>query len=59
MEFNCLKAAEPLRRDSFYLFQLSPQEFLVLIWSISEGWKAESILEPSSGFESETPAMEI
>ena len=26
-------------------FQLSPQEFLIFIWSISEGWKVELTLE--------------
>ena len=36
---------EPLRGGS-----LSFQKFLVLILSTSEGWKAESTLEPPSGF---------
>ena len=30
-----------------------------LILSTSEGWKAESILEPPSGFEHSTPWLEI
>ena len=31
-----------------YLLPLSPQKFLVLLWSTSEGWKAESTLNSSS-----------
>ena len=38
---------------------LSPQEVLVLIWSISEGWKAELALEPHNGFEPGTHWLEI
>ena len=34
-----------------FTFDQSPQEFLVLNLSTSEGWKAESTLEPSSGFD--------
>ena len=41
------------------LFTTSPQEFVVLILSNLEGWKAESILEPPSGFKLETPGTEI
>ena len=36
---------EPLRGGSL-LLPLSPQKFLVLTLSTSEGWKAESTLEP-------------
>ena len=32
-----------------YFLSLSPQEFLVLVWSTSEGWKAESTLELPRG----------
>ena len=38
---------------------LSSQKFLVLILSTSEGWKAESTLEPPSGFEHGTPGLGI
>ena len=31
--------------ETVYSVLLSPQEFLVLIWSTSEGWKAESMME--------------
>ena len=57
MGFNCLKATEALRGDSFLFTIQFPgfQEFLVLSWSSSEGWKAELTLEPRSGFEPETP----
>ena len=34
--------------ETVYFLQLSPQEFLVLIWSTLEEWKAESNLEPPS-----------
>ena len=37
--------------ETVYFLPLSPQEFLILIWSTSQGWKAESTLEPPSGFE--------
>ena len=40
-------------------FLLSSQKFLVLILSTSEGWKAESTLEPPNGFEHETPGLGI
>ena len=36
--------------EAVYFLQLSSQKFLVLILSTSEGWKAESTLEPPSGF---------
>ena len=32
--------------ETVYSVLVSPQEFLVLIWSTSEGWKAESMMEP-------------
>ena len=38
------------RRRQFTFYQ-SFQKFLGLIWSTSDGWKAESSLEPQSGFE--------
>ena len=38
---------------------LGLQKFLVLIWSTSKGWKAESTLEPSSGYEPKTPGLWI
>ena len=34
---------------------LSLQKFLVLIWSTSEGWKAESTLKPPSGIKTRNP----
>ena len=37
--------------EAVYFLLLSSQKFLVLILSTSEGWKAESTLEPPSGFE--------
>ena len=37
----------------------SPQIFLVLIWSTSEGWKAELTLDPTSGFELMNPRLGI
>ena len=61
MGFNCLKATEPLRGDSFLFTIKFPgfQEFLVLNWSSSERWKTELTLELPSGFQSGTPALEI
>ena len=50
MGFNCLNNTEPLQGDGF-LLPLNPQEVLLLIYSNSEGWKAEWTLEPPSGFE--------
>ena len=55
---HCLKATEPLWRDSF-LFTKSPQDFFALILLTLEEWKADSILEPPSGFELGTPGIEI
>ena len=42
-----------------YFLPLSSQKSLVLILSTSEGWKAESTLEPPSGFEHGTPGLGI
>ena len=42
-----------------YFLPFSSQKFLVLILSTSEGWKAESILEPPIGFEHGTPELGI
>ena len=42
-----------------YFLPLSPQEFLVLISSTSEGWKAESVLESPCGFEPRISGLEI
>ena len=50
MGFICLKAADLLWEDSL-LSQLFPQEYLVLISSTLEGWKAKSTLELYSGFD--------
>ena len=49
---------EPLRGGSL-LFTTSPQKFLVLTLSTSEGWKAESTLEPPSSSEHRTPWLGI
>ena len=38
-------------KEAVYFLPLNSQKFLVLILSTSEGWKAESTLEPPSGFE--------
>ena len=45
--------------EAVYFLQLSSQKFLVLILSSLEGWKAESTLEPLSGFEHGTPGLGI
>ena len=46
-------------RGGSLLSTSSFQKFLVLIWSTSEGWKAEWISEPSSGFERKTLGLGI
>ena len=46
-------------KDTVYFLPPSSQKFLVLILSSSEGWKAESVLEPPSGFEHSTPRLGI
>ena len=45
--------------EAVYFLPLSSQEFLTFILSTSEGWKAESTLEPPSGFEHGTPGFGI
>ena len=55
---NCLKVTELLQADSLF-FIISPQDVVVLIWSTSEGWKAESTLEPPCGFDPGTSGLEI
>ena len=45
--------------EAVYFLPLSSQIFLVLILSTSEGWKAESSLEPPSSFEHGTPGLGI
>ena len=45
--------------ETVYFSPFSSQKFLVLILSTSEGWKAESTLEPPSGFEHRTPGLGI
>ena len=47
-------------KEADYFLPSSPQKSLVLILSIiSGGWKAESTLEPPSGFERGTPGLGI
>ena len=46
-------------KEEVYFLPFSSQKFLVLILSTSEGWKAESTLEPPSGFEHGTPGLGI
>ena len=45
--------------EAVYFLPFSSQKFLLIILSTSEGWKAESTLEPPSGFEQETPGLGI
>ena len=45
--------------ETVYFLPLRLKECLVLIWSTSEGWKAESTLVPLRGFEPETPRLRI
>ena len=45
--------------EAVYFLPLSSQIFLVLILPTLEGWKAESVLEPPSGFEHRTPGLGI
>ena len=45
--------------EAVYFLPLSSQKFLVLIFSTSEGWKAESTFESLSGFEHGTPELGI
>ena len=45
--------------ETVYFLLFSSQKFLVLILLASEGWKAESTLEPPSGFEHGSPGLGI
>ena len=45
--------------ETVYFLPLSPQEFVVLIWSTTEEWKAELNLKPPSVFEPRTPGLGI
>ena len=45
--------------EAVYFLQLSSQKFLVFILSTSEERKAESTVEPPSGFEHRTPELGI
>ena len=45
--------------EAVYFLPLSSNKFLVLILSTSEEWKAESTLEPPSGFDHGTPGLAI
>ena len=45
-------------KQAVYFLPLSSQKFQVLILLTSERWKAESTLEPLSGFEHGTPDLE-
>ena len=58
MGFNCLQARATSRRQ-FTFYHLSSQKSLIVIFSTSEGWMAESTLEPPSGFEHRTPGLGI
>ena len=61
MGLNCLKSTEPLRGGSL-LFTTKFPEFpslAELIWSTSEGWQADSTLDPPSCFEHRIPGLGI
>ena len=45
--------------EAVYFITLSSQKFLVLILSMLEGWKAESILELPNDFDHETLGLGI
>ena len=45
-----LSQGESHLEEAVYFLPLSSQNFLVLILSTLEGWKAELTLEPPSGF---------
>ena len=45
--------------EAVHFLSFSSQKFLVLISLTSEGWKAESTLEPPSGFEHGTAGLGI
>ena len=46
-------------KKAVYFLPLSSPKFLVLILSTSKGCKAESTLEPLSGFQHKTPGLGI
>ena len=46
-------------KETVYFLPLSPREFLILIWSTSEGWNAEFNLIPPSSSEPGTPGVRI
>ena len=46
-------------KETIFFLPGSPQNFLVLTWPTSEGWKAEATLKPPSGLEHGIPALEI
>ena len=50
---------QSLYNKTVYFLPLSLQEFLVLNWPTSEGWKAELTLEPPGSFEPGTPGLGI
>ena len=53
------QAQRAITRRQFTFFPLSSQNVQILIWSNSEGWKAESTLEPTKGFKPETTILGI
>ena len=46
-------------KEAVYFLPFSPQTFLVLILSTTDGWKAESTLEPTQWFWTQDPWIEI
>ena len=46
-------------KKAVYFLPFGSQKFVVLILSTLEGWKAESTLEPPSGFEHGSPGLGI
>ena len=55
MGFNCLKATEPLQGDTAIYFL----PLILLISSVSAGWKVELTLQPLSDFEPGTHELRI
>ena len=45
--------------EAVYFLPQSSQKFMVLILPNTEGWKAESTLEPPNGFGHRTPGLGI
>ena len=45
--------------EAVYFLTLSSQKFSILIWSTTEGWKAELTLEPPIGFEHRNSGLGI